>query len=479
MSVEPPGEAPVEPGDRSSPFNRWVTGVALLLLGALGGLLFWPAHGLDTLEQPVRSLARVIGREMDLRAALQTAPAIERRVFALALSSDAEAQADAIAWYEELVRQEGAPIAELHRIVLVAEAGPPDPAAFQEALHEFEPADDETARLAAWARAAYGAEPAPAGEARAAIEGVRQTLGSGWFADRLVARLAARAGDSATAAAAEGATLARGTRLLWRFRAILAIETLLVVLGIAALATLARTPGWRGARVSGAPVPPLWTSADGLALFARGALGLVGRALLWPFVPDRPAWSLGLALLSAAPLLAYLLWYGRRSGTGLVETFGLRVARGGFRPLALVTLALVGVSTVGDVVLDFVGARLGLAPHWTDGFQEGLVWGTRGEVAVDTVDSCILAPMLEELLFRGVLYGTLRLRFGPWPATLASAGIFAVAHGYGVVGFASVLMSGILWAVAYERTRSLLPGMLAHAANNVQATAIVLATLRF
>ena len=39
-------------------------------------------------------------------------------------------------------------------------------------------------------------------------------------------------------------------------------------------------------------------------------------------------------------------------------------------------------------------------------------------------------------------------------------------------------MSGVLWAVAYERTRSLLPGILAHAANNVQATAIVLATLR-
>ena len=147
--------------------------------------------------------------------------------------------------------------------------------------------------------------------------------------------------------------------------------------------------------------------------------------------------------------------------------------------MARVTLALVAVSTVGDFVLDYVGSRLGLAPHWSDGFQEGLVWGTPGEVAVDVLDSCLLAPVLEELLFRGVLYGTLRLRFGPVAATLGSAAIFALAHGYGTVGFASVLMSGVLWAVAYERTRSLLPGMLAHAVNNVQATAIVLATLRF
>ena len=42
-----------------------------------------------------------------------------------------------------------------------------------------------------------------------------------------------------------------------------------------------------------------------------------------------------------------------------------------------------------------------------------------------------------------------------------------------------MFVSGVLWAIAYERTRSLLPGMLAHAASNIQATAIVLATLRF
>ena len=85
----------------------------------------------------------------------------------------------------------------------------------------------------------------------------------------------------------------------------------------------------------------------------------------------------------------------------------------------------------------------------------------------------------QERVFRGVLYATLRLRLRTAPATLVSAAIFALAHGYGVVGFVSVFASGVLWALAYERTRSLLPGMLAHAASNVQATAIVLATLRF
>jgi membrane protease YdiL (CAAX protease family) len=477
MSVEPGGEAPVESGDRSPRFNRWVTGVALGLLGLLAGLLFWPAHGLDTLEQPERSLERVVGREMELRAALWTAPGPERQLFSFFLSSDAEARAEAIGQYEELVREESSPLAELHRIVLLAEDGRTE--AVEEALATFSPADDEARRLAAWARAAYGPEPVSDGTRRAAIDGVRQDVRAGWFADRLVVRLASGLDDPAPATQAERDILARGTRLLWRLRAILGVETLLVLLGVVSVVAFARAPGWRATRVGAAPLPPLWPSPDGVGLFARGAAGLVGVAFLWPFVPDTPWGSFGIALLSAAPLVGYLVWYCRRSGWTLAGTFGLRLPRGGLPVLAQATLALVGVSTVGDALLELVGARLGLESHWTDGFQERLLWGTRGDVTVDVLDSCLLAPILEELLFRGVLYGTLRLRLGPWPATAISAGLFALAHGYGVIGFASVAMSGVLWAVAYERTRSLLPGILAHAVNNIQATAIVLATLRF
>jgi len=35
-----------------------------------------------------------------------------------------------------------------------------------------------------------------------------------------------------------------------------------------------------------------------------------------------------------------------------------------------------------------------------------------------------------------------------------------------------------MWAVAYEKTGSVLPGMIAHAANNVSAACAVLALLR-
>ena len=477
MAVELGREAPVEPDSSPPRLHWWVTGVALGVLVVLAVLIFWPSLHLDTLERPEQSLERLVTRDMDFRAASRAVPAWERWLYALAFSSGSEARAAAIDWYDELVEAEGSPLAELYRLILLAEDGQAE--AVRSALAEWTPGDDWAGQLAAWARMAYGTELASPQVLRSALVAVRRELPAGWFADRLAARLALRLGDLAAAAEAERRTMARGTRLLWRLRAILAGETVLVALGAVALAPWILAPGLRAARVALAPIPPPWSAAEGVGLFARGAVGLVGVAILWPFIPERPWSALVVSVVSAIPMWGYLVWYFGWSWASLAGAFGLRVPRQALGRLARAALALVSLSTLADVMIELAGARLGVETHWTDGFQERLVWGTRAEVAADILDSCAVAPVVEELLFRGVLYGTLRIRLGPLPATLASAALFALAHGYGLVGFASVFVSGVLWALAYERTRSLLPGMLAHVVNNVQATAIVLAALRF
>ncbi len=68
--------------------------------------------------------------------------------------------------------------------------------------------------------------------------------------------------------------------------------------------------------------------------------------------------------------------------------------------------------------------------------------------------------------------------FGVLPAATLSAAAFAVAHGYGVLGFVAVFWSGALWALSYEKTGSLWPGIIAHSVGNLMATAGVLALLR-
>jgi membrane protease YdiL (CAAX protease family) len=107
-----------------------------------------------------------------------------------------------------------------------------------------------------------------------------------------------------------------------------------------------------------------------------------------------------------------------------------------------------------------------------------MVWGGGGDAALGILSAVVAAPFFEEIIFRGLLFATFRRRFGLLFSALASSLIFAGAHGYGWVGLASVLWSGVLWAWSYERTRSLLPGMLAHAAVNVLASLSLLLLLR-
>jgi hypothetical protein len=99
-------------------------------------------------------------------------------------------------------------------------------------------------------------------------------------------------------------------------------------------------------------------------------------------------------------------------------------------------------------------------------------------VARETVDSALWAPLGEEVAFRGVLYAALRSRFGVMPAAALSAAVFALAHGYGVLGFVAVFWSGALWAVSYEKTGSLWPSIIAHCLGNLMATGGVIALLR-
>ena len=76
----------------------------------------------------------------------------------------------------------------------------------------------------------------------------------------------------------------------------------------------------------------------------------------------------------------------------------------------------------------------------------------------------IAAPLFEEFIFRGLIFGGLRRSFGVWPAALASAALFAIVHpAFSII---PVFVLGVCAALAYERTRSLLAPMLVHATYN-------------
>jgi uncharacterized protein len=78
-----------------------------------------------------------------------------------------------------------------------------------------------------------------------------------------------------------------------------------------------------------------------------------------------------------------------------------------------------------------------------------------------------LAPITEELLFRGWIYTSLRFSFGLWPALLLSAALFGGAHYENTHLYAlAVFPVGIALAAIRERTESVKASMLFHAVNN-------------
>jgi len=86
------------------------------------------------------------------------------------------------------------------------------------------------------------------------------------------------------------------------------------------------------------------------------------------------------------------------------------------------------------------------------------------------VIAAVLAPVFEELVFRGFLFGFLRSRSGAWPAALLSSGIFAAVHGYSGEGLVIVFLYGLVFAWLYHRSGSLLPGIVAHGVFNFVVT---------
>lgn len=103
-------------------------------------------------------------------------------------------------------------------------------------------------------------------------------------------------------------------------------------------------------------------------------------------------------------------------------------------------------------------------------------------VALAFVVAAIVAPIVEEALFRGVLYQWLRGRLGVLPAVLLDGLLFASAHLIsGVTSLWKLLpvlfVMGCLLAATFQRTRSLFATMLLHGANNALAIVALLVGL--
>src|SRR3954452_19851471 len=84
---------------------------------------------------------------------------------------------------------------------------------------------------------------------------------------------------------------------------------------------------------------------------------------------------------------------------------------------------------------------------------------------------CLIAPIAEELFFRGFMFGALRRPIGWVGAAVVTGVVFGLIHAGGTdaVFLVPLAVLGFLLCWLYRQTGSLLPGMAVHAFNNALA----------
>ena len=82
------------------------------------------------------------------------------------------------------------------------------------------------------------------------------------------------------------------------------------------------------------------------------------------------------------------------------------------------------------------------------------------------LSAVIAAPIVEEVIFRGVVLGSFRKVFPAWVSIMVSALIFGIYHMNPVaIVYASIM--GIIAGVVYEKKQNLLFTIILHMANNL------------
>ncbi len=185
----------------------------------------------------------------------------------------------------------------------------------------------------------------------------------------------------------------------------------------------------------------------GFTLLFAGEEGLLRIPSLWALVN----------LLSLGPVILYA-W--RRAG-GTLDVLRLRTIR---RDLVVpIVLCVVGMGILVSELDNVAHMIIGPPPEALD--FSWMFMGDSGQLLGLVFLLMVIAPVTEELLFRGLILRGLLSRFQAAPAVVLTALLFAIFH-VNPWQFLGAFLLGILFGWFYLTFRSLVPCLLGHAAAN-------------
>jgi membrane protease YdiL (CAAX protease family) len=185
----------------------------------------------------------------------------------------------------------------------------------------------------------------------------------------------------------------------------------------------------------------------------------VGPRWLWlPFMVTRRAW-----------LLLYPLWVVRRRAR-LPRVPRLRTVFVEARFALLGTAAVMVVFTVVFSILVYLfGDRATTTMPWKPIAASPNWYDSLGFLIL----AVLVAPVAEEVFFRGMLYNALRRRLHVVVAAPVQAIIFGLSHHFGPADTTGVVLIGLAFALLYEWRKTLLAPVLMHSLVNTLAMAIM------
>jgi len=216
--------------------------------------------------------------------------------------------------------------------------------------------------------------------------------------------------------------------------------------------------------------PAVWTVIDLFAILIVHVVGgsFVVKALDIPLLPRQLALGLQLILVDAVTCAAVIVLAWRTPEPD--ASLGLRFPRSprnlGWLACALASflIPLTVVAWAWLLLLDLFGlppAAQEVVEQYLRG-RAGREWGGMGAIALGAV---VAAPLTEELLFRGFIFGMLRSWMGRRGALLLTSAAFAGFHVLPAV-ILPIFLVGLVLNWIYLRTGSLAYPILFHALFN-------------
>jgi CAAX protease family protein len=157
-------------------------------------------------------------------------------------------------------------------------------------------------------------------------------------------------------------------------------------------------------------------------------------------------------------LLLVPLWIARSHGAATLGEALSRLGVQRFRPSAFGWMA----AAVGSyLVFAILYSALILEPE-----QDDIASGF-GPIPIQVLLIVFGAAIAEEICFRGMLFGGLRERLPKVPAALAAGVVFGALHAFtGLSAVPPLIALGFIFCLLYEKTGSIVPGILLHMLNN-------------